>query len=253
MAAGELLGFAGSTFWGLRKNPTPERSSLAAGTWQRWAQPTGGFMSAWEPFWKGKSVCSGDWTVQPGSEQLGFEYLQRHRLQNLSGQPATLFNHPHPEEPFSYVISCLCLLPLLLSLGTPERSMAPSYLPSLAPWGICTHGWEPLKPPPDGPAPALPARPCSDGSHWWRALRFTLPDITLPASTPHTGTKTRNHLGNFLGQETEEFSLCYENINFVEALDSVSKATSFTRNKWKGKFMASALHGCSWVLIYFHV
>lgn len=105
------------------------------------------------------------------------------QLTGLTGLPklprATL------TEVFSYVISCLCPLPLFLSLGTTEKSLAPSCLPSLAPPGISIHGWEPLKPSPDGPVPALPASPCSDGSHWWRAVCF-LPAAALPASAPLT-------------------------------------------------------------------
>lgn len=121
----------------------------------------------------------------------------------------------HPRRSFSHVISCLFPLPLFLSLGTTEGRLAPSCLPTLAPPGICTQGWEPLKPSPDGPTPALPASPCSDSSHWWRAMCFLA--AALPAPAPLTASKTWSRSDNLFSQWMEEFSLCYETTDFMEA------------------------------------
>ena len=52
--------------------------------------------------------------------QVASEYLQGRRLHTLLGQPVPVASHPHS---FS-----LCPLPLVLSLGTTEKSLAPSSL-----------------------------------------------------------------------------------------------------------------------------
>lgn len=60
--------------------------------------------------------------------QLGFEYLQRWSLHNLSGQSVTRFDHPHRggEEIQIYGHSCVCKLYLLLvswlTLCAPKQS-----------------------------------------------------------------------------------------------------------------------------------
>ena len=60
--------------------------------------------------------------------QAGFEYLQRRRLHNLPGQPVPVLRHPQIFLMFRWNFPCisLCLLPLVLSLGTTENSLAPS-------------------------------------------------------------------------------------------------------------------------------
>jgi len=50
--------------------------------------------------------------------QAGFEYLQRRRIHNLSGQPVPVFRHPQSEEVFPHVQMEL----LVLMLGTTEES-----------------------------------------------------------------------------------------------------------------------------------
>jgi len=74
--------------------------------------------------------------------QMDFECLQGQRLHNLSGQPVPMLSHPLSNNIFflcSDEISCssLCPLPPVLSLGSMEKSLAPSShsLPS----GIYTH------------------------------------------------------------------------------------------------------------------
>jgi len=57
--------------------------------------------------------------------QPGFEYPQRRRLHNPSGQPVPVLHHPQSEEVLPHVqmnLLCfsLCLLPLVLLLGTTE-------------------------------------------------------------------------------------------------------------------------------------
>jgi len=61
--------------------------------------------------------------------QVSFEYLQGRRIHNLSGQPvpATL----RVKKFFlmfrqNFLFFSLCPLPLVLSLGTTEKSLAPS-------------------------------------------------------------------------------------------------------------------------------
>jgi len=63
--------------------------------------------------------------------QVGLEYLQRRRLHHLPGQPGPVLRHPQREEVLPHVqLNFLCLslcpLPLVLSLGTTEKSLAPS-------------------------------------------------------------------------------------------------------------------------------
>jgi len=61
----------------------------------------------------------------------GLEYLQRTRLHNLPGQPVPGLSHPQSKQVLPHVqteLLCfsLCPLPLVLSLGTTEKSLAPS-------------------------------------------------------------------------------------------------------------------------------
>jgi len=62
----------------------------------------------------------------------GLEYLQRIRLHSLPGQPVPVLRHPQREEVLPHVqlelFPCfsLCPLPLVLSLGTTEKSLTPS-------------------------------------------------------------------------------------------------------------------------------
>ena len=63
--------------------------------------------------------------------QAGLEYLQRRRIHSPSGQPVPVLRHPQREEVLPYVqmelpIFSLCPLPLVLSLGTTEKSLASS-------------------------------------------------------------------------------------------------------------------------------
>jgi len=63
--------------------------------------------------------------------QGGLEYLQRRRLHSLPGQPVPVLRHPQSEEVLPHVQTnflcfSLCPLPLVLSLGTTEKSLAPS-------------------------------------------------------------------------------------------------------------------------------
>jgi len=59
--------------------------------------------------------------------QVGLGYLQRRRIHSPSGQPVPVLRHPQ-REVLPHVPSCvsLCPLPLVLSLGTTEKSLAPS-------------------------------------------------------------------------------------------------------------------------------
>ena len=61
--------------------------------------------------------------------QAGLEYLQRRRLHNLPGQPATGLCHPQREEVLPHVqmeLPMLQFVPVapVLSLGTTEKSLA---------------------------------------------------------------------------------------------------------------------------------
>ena len=63
--------------------------------------------------------------------QAGLESIQRRRLRNLPGQPVPVLRHPQREEALSHVQMELPVLqffpmPLVLSLGTTEKSLAPS-------------------------------------------------------------------------------------------------------------------------------
>jgi len=62
---------------------------------------------------------------------VGFEYLQIRRLHNLSGQPVPVLHHPQSKQVLLHVqlellMLFLCLLPVVLSLSTTEKSLAPS-------------------------------------------------------------------------------------------------------------------------------
>jgi len=61
--------------------------------------------------------------------QVGLEYLQRRRLHSLPRQPVPVLCHPQSEDVLPHVrqnFLCfsLCPLPLVLSLGTTEKSLA---------------------------------------------------------------------------------------------------------------------------------
>jgi len=63
--------------------------------------------------------------------QPSLEYLQRRRLHNLPGQPVPVLRHPQREEVlhmfrWNFLCFSFCPLPLVLSLGTTEKSLAPS-------------------------------------------------------------------------------------------------------------------------------
>jgi len=63
--------------------------------------------------------------------QAGLEYLQRRRLHNLPRQPVPVLRHPQREEVLPHVqmeLPMLQFVPvaLVLSLGTTEKSLAPS-------------------------------------------------------------------------------------------------------------------------------
>jgi len=67
--------------------------------------------------------------VEARSPTAGFEYLQRRRIHNPSGQPVTVPRHPQREEVAHFGLHLcfsLCPLSLILSLGTIEKSLAPS-------------------------------------------------------------------------------------------------------------------------------
>jgi len=70
---------------------------------------------------------------EPGAQdhvQMAFECLQGGRLHNLSGQPLAILGHTHRVKKyflmFRWTLLCfsLCPLPVVLSLGTTERSLA---------------------------------------------------------------------------------------------------------------------------------
>jgi len=61
--------------------------------------------------------------------QAGFEYPQR--LHNLPGQPVPVLHHVRVKKFFlmfrrNFLCCSLCPLPLVLSLGTTEKSLVPS-------------------------------------------------------------------------------------------------------------------------------
>uniref|UniRef100_A0A8B9QH24 Glycoprotein endo-alpha-1,2-mannosidase n=2 Tax=Apteryx owenii TaxID=8824 RepID=A0A8B9QH24_APTOW len=65
--------------------------------------------------------------------QLGFKYLQGCGLHSLSRKPVSMFSYPCSKEVFlmfkwNFLCFSLCPLPLILSLGTTEKSLAPSSL-----------------------------------------------------------------------------------------------------------------------------
>ena len=65
--------------------------------------------------------------------QLGFDCLQGWRLCSLPGQPVLVLDYPDSKKVISYVrwnflYFNLCPLPLVLSLGTTEKSLALSSL-----------------------------------------------------------------------------------------------------------------------------
>lgn len=60
-----------------------------------------------------------------------FEYLHSWRINNLSGQPTPVFNYPYNKEVFfgdNFMCFTHCPLPLILSVGTVEKSLAQSSL-----------------------------------------------------------------------------------------------------------------------------
>jgi len=66
-----------------------------------------------------------------GLVQAGLEYLQRRRLHISSGKPVPVLRHPQREEvvlrfSWNFLRLSLCTLLLVLSLGTTEKSLAPS-------------------------------------------------------------------------------------------------------------------------------
>jgi len=88
----------------------------------------------------GRDFC-GSSSPTPGSKQgyleqaaqdhvhAGFEYLQRRRIHNLPGQPGPgVWKVKMFLLTFRWNFLCfsLCPLPLVLSLGTTEKSLAPS-------------------------------------------------------------------------------------------------------------------------------
>jgi len=61
--------------------------------------------------------------------QAAFEYLQEWRLHHLSGQP--VLSHPHSRKVFADLhieLPVFQFVPLILSLGITEKSLAPSSL-----------------------------------------------------------------------------------------------------------------------------
>ena len=61
--------------------------------------------------------------------QAGLEYLQRRRIRNLPGQLVPVLRHPQREEILPHVqteLPMLQFVPIVLSLGTTEKSLAPS-------------------------------------------------------------------------------------------------------------------------------
>lgn len=67
--------------------------------------------------------------INQGHAHVAFEYLQGRRY--LPGQPVPVVCHPHSKTfllVFSqnFLCSSLCPLPLILSLGTTDKSVAPS-------------------------------------------------------------------------------------------------------------------------------
>jgi len=63
--------------------------------------------------------------------QAGFEYHQRRRIHNISGQPVPVVRHPQMEEVLPYVqveLPMFQFVPVALdlSLGTTENSLGPS-------------------------------------------------------------------------------------------------------------------------------
>lgn len=83
--------------------------------------------------------------------QMDFECLQSGRIHKLSGQPVSLLSHPHSKRSLSWCLdgtSCLSVcspLPLVLSLGTAEKSLAPSSCAHSymlrSPWAFSSLGW----------------------------------------------------------------------------------------------------------------
>jgi len=64
--------------------------------------------------------------------QAGLEYLQSRKLHNLPKQPVPVLHHPDSKKFFlmlrwNILGFCLCLLPLVLSLGDTIKSLAPSF------------------------------------------------------------------------------------------------------------------------------
>jgi len=61
--------------------------------------------------------------------QVDLEYLQRRRIQKLPGQPVPVLRHPQREEVLPHIqteLPMLQFVPLVLSLGTTVKSLAPS-------------------------------------------------------------------------------------------------------------------------------
>ena len=89
-------------------------------------------------WWVPLGIISSNPSAHPGSSRAGaqdcvqtaFDYLQEWRLHNLSGQLVPVLRHPHSEKSFFLMfrqnLLCfrLCPSPLVLSLGTTEKSLA---------------------------------------------------------------------------------------------------------------------------------
>ena len=111
------------------QHPFPQASGLSSGALgvkpkHRLTQEGGG--------WKGPVEEAHLEQVAQDNVPLGFEHRQGRRLRKLPGQPVLVFDHLDRKKLFSHVqlehIMCfnLCLLPLVLSVGTLEESLAPS-------------------------------------------------------------------------------------------------------------------------------
>lgn len=84
-------------------------------------------------FWRSCSSASLLHQVSQDCVQAGFDYLQRSRIHNHSGQhiPWEHVCHSHRKKLFliyrwQFLCFSLCLLPLVLSLGTNEENLVPS-------------------------------------------------------------------------------------------------------------------------------
>ncbi|KAK4828375.1 hypothetical protein QYF61_026113 [Mycteria americana] len=108
--------------------------------------------------------------------QTAFEYLQGWRLHKLPGQSVPLLSQPHSKKVFPDVqreppVFSLCPLPLVLSLGTMEKSLAPSSLHRpFRPWILCIPDSKTLRVDLE-PLLALSARGSSRRISLWMGIR----------------------------------------------------------------------------------